>query len=196
MKKYFFIGLLTALLLNACSEKEDPTELPPVTEESITLITGTETTFNFDTEGGNVTLPFTASSGWTAKFLSPDDKEWIQVEPSTGTAGEQNVTITAQANELTEERKASLLLECGKKSIKVDFTQNEIMMIDLGDNLYLHPNGRALEYRMDQLALPDNETLSKISNHIYEHFKDEFDFIFFIDFLLLFLAHKKAKRQG
>ena len=180
MKKYCFIGLLTALLLNACSEKEDPTELPPVTEESITLITGTETNFNFDSEGGNVTLPFTASAGWTAKFLSPDDKEWIQVEPSTGTAGEQNVTITAQANELTEERKATLLLECGKKSIKVDFTQNEIMMIDLGDNLYLHPNGRALEYRMDQLAEPDNETLSKISNHIYEHFKDEFDFIFFI----------------
>ena len=120
MKKYFFIGLLTALLLNACSEKEDPTELPPVTEESITLITGTETNFNFDSEGGNVTLPFTASAEWTAKFLSPDDKEWIQVEPSTGTAGEQNVTITAQANELTEERKASLLLECGKKSINLN----------------------------------------------------------------------------
>ena len=51
-------------------------------------------------------------------------------------------------------------------------------MIDLGNNLYLHPEGWALEYRVSSLSKPDDAFYRSLDNEIYRHFKDDFDFIF------------------
>lgn len=51
-------------------------------------------------------------------------------------------------------------------------------MIDLGNNLYLHPEGWALEYRVSSLSKPNDAFYRSLDNEIYRHFKDDFDFIF------------------
>lgn len=53
-------------------------------------------------------------------------------------------------------------------------------MIALGNNLYQHPEGWALEYRMPTLELPDDEFFRTVDQQIYSHFNDEFDFIYYI----------------
>lgn len=51
-------------------------------------------------------------------------------------------------------------------------------MIDLGNNLYLHPEGWALEYRVPSLSKPNDAFFISLDKEIYRHFKDDFDFIF------------------
>ena len=53
-------------------------------------------------------------------------------------------------------------------------------MIDLGNNLYLHPDGWALEYRVSSLSKPDDAFFRSLDKEIYRHFKDDFDFIILV----------------
>ena len=55
-----------------------------------------------------------------------------------------------------------------------------IQMIDLGDNIYMHPDGIALEYRVDELSIPDGENLVSICKNVYKKVSDAFDFIFVV----------------
>ena len=53
-----------------------------------------------------------------------------------------------------------------------------IQMIDLGDGIYMHPDGIALEYRVNELKIPDNQDLINICKNVYTKVSDSFDFIF------------------
>lgn len=54
-------------------------------------------------------------------------------------------------------------------------------MIDLGNNLYLHPEGWALEYRVSSLSKPDDAFFRSLDKEIYRHFRDDFDFIILVN---------------
>lgn len=62
-------------------------------------------------------LEFTATENWT---VSTEDS-WIHVSPASGAAGEQTVTVTADANTVNENRVGSVVIAAGDytKSVKV-----------------------------------------------------------------------------
>lgn len=50
-------------------------------------------------------------------------------------------------------------------------------MISLGDNLYLHPDGIAVEYRQGVNKAITYDQMKPVLKKVYEKFKDEFDFV-------------------
>lgn len=55
-----------------------------------------------------------------------------------------------------------------------------LQMIDLGDGIYMHPDGVALEYRVDKLNIPSGNEIFSICKNIYKKMRDSFDFIFLV----------------
>ena len=53
-------------------------------------------------------------------------------------------------------------------------------MIDLGDGIYMHPDGVALEYRVNELKIPSTDEISHFCKNIYKKVTDSFDFISFV----------------
>ena len=53
-------------------------------------------------------------------------------------------------------------------------------MIDLGNSLYMHPAGIAVEYRMNEIKALQTEDAEDITKNIYNVFGDHFDFIAFL----------------
>lgn len=53
-------------------------------------------------------------------------------------------------------------------------------MINIGENLFLHPDGYALEYRMKDLSVPTEKDMQKILREAYKALPDDYDFVYFI----------------
>ena len=64
-------------------------------------------------------LTVTANAGWTAG----SESGWIHVDPSTGEAGETEVTVTVDGQTETEDRSADLVFQCRSLSVPVTVTQ-------------------------------------------------------------------------
>ncbi len=52
--------------------------------------------------------------------------------------------------------------------------------MNLGDGIYMHPEGIALEYRVNQLKMPNHDEVIYICNNVYKKVSDSFDFIFIV----------------
>jgi hypothetical protein len=52
--------------------------------------------------------------------------------------------------------------------------------MNLGDGIYMHPEGIALEYRVNQLKMPNHDEVISICNNVYKKVSDSFDFIFIV----------------
>ena len=52
--------------------------------------------------------------------------------------------------------------------------------VDLGDGIYMHPEGIALEYRVDNLKMPNHDEVISICKNVYKKVSDSFDFIFIV----------------
>ena len=55
-----------------------------------------------------------------------------------------------------------------------------VKMIQIADDLYLHPDDYALEYRMKNFAIPTVEDMQKVLCKAYKSLSDEYDFVYFI----------------
>ena len=131
MQKALFV--LLSMVLVACGEKEkvnlpDEPETPGAT---ITLAEGTDTNPLLDTSGGTVTLHFTATADWKATVGNIRAVGWITISPASGKAGEASVTISVAANNGTDERSASVFLECGdtRETIVVSQKQKDALIV-------------------------------------------------------------------
>lgn len=52
-----------------------------------------------------------------------------------------------------------------------------LQMIDLGDNFYMHPDGYAVEYRIDRNRLLTSSEIKQLFETFYTKFNDSFDFV-------------------
>ena len=77
-----------------------------------------------DSEGGSVTVSFTASGDWTVT-PSNDRATWIGISPASGTAGKATVTVTVDPNDTPDERSATLRVKCGTATASVTITQKQ-----------------------------------------------------------------------
>lgn len=82
-------------------------------------VTVAEETLNFEQMGGARTVSVQSEAAWTA-YAS---KEWIEVEPTNGVAGNSNLKITVLPNTSTSSRTGYVYVEVGSKSVAMTITQ-------------------------------------------------------------------------
>ena len=94
-------------------------------------ITLDATAANFTTEGGSTVVTFTSSDAWTAEAINNRADAWCSVSPTSGTAGNGKVTITATANDTTDDRTATVVIKSGttQKTIAVSQKQKDALTV-------------------------------------------------------------------
>ena len=116
--------LLTALLLIAvcaglgsCGDDElDTKPLEPVIDE----ITISDTSFDFEANGGEETLSFSTNRDWTVSLANTANGEnWCTVTPLNGKAGDNNIQIRVAANKGYDDRNVSLTIAAGLSLIHI-----------------------------------------------------------------------------
>ena len=126
-KSLYWLALTAALALAACS-KEDPAPTPepnPEPEQTEIVIEQTEYTLDADEER-TATVAFTATADWTLSVAYDDAEssaDWLTVTPTSGTAGEQTVELSAARNFRASARTAYADIACGKQSVRLTVTQ-------------------------------------------------------------------------
>jgi len=142
MQKALFVLLL---VLSACAGEEKVTipDEPETPEAKITLAEGTDTNPLLDASGGTVTVHFTATADWTATIGNVRATGWVTVSPVSGKQGEASVTISVAANEGTDERSASVFLECGDNRETIVVSQKQKNALIVSQQSYQLPAGES-----------------------------------------------------
>ena len=142
MQKALFVLLL---VLSACTGEEKATipDEPETPEAKITLAEGTDTNPLLDASGGTVTVHFTATADWTATIGNVRATGWVTVSPVSGKQGEASVAISVAANEGTDERSASVFLECGDNRETIVVSQKQKDALIVSQQSYQLPAGES-----------------------------------------------------
>lgn len=131
MQKALFVLLSVVLVACRGEEKVNLSDEPEAPEAEITLAEGTDKHPLLDASGGTVTLHFTSTADWKATVGNVRASSWITVSPTSGKAGEASVTISVAANDGTDERTASVFLDCGdsRETIVVSQKQKDALIV-------------------------------------------------------------------
>ena len=110
--KHLLIGMLAMSAAVACQE-----ELP-VEEPALEVSTAT---VSVAATAGEATFDVTSNQSWVATA----DADWVSMEPASGAASEKAVTVkvTAEDNEATEARTATVTVKAGKLTKTVTVNQ-------------------------------------------------------------------------
>ena len=136
MKKSFLFQLLClAIGIAACQKPEVPNNdtsesgTPQTTDPgptySIEFPSTEEPSPVFNTEGGEISIKFTASNDWTSSVINDQADSWIDISPKSGESGSSSIKISVSANETTEERNATVQLKCGSAEKNIVVTQKQ-----------------------------------------------------------------------
>ena len=132
MKKLFY-SLCAILAIVACSGNDVENggtgggQTPPK-QPQITL---NATAADFTTEGGSNTITFTSTDAWTAEIVNNRADDWCWIEPTSGPAGNAQITVTTTANDTPDERTASVIIKAGtaSKTVKVSQKQKDALTV-------------------------------------------------------------------
>ena len=135
MKRLLLLFASIAMMLVACTEggldggKEPDGPTPTPSKPSISLETGTSS--NFDEDGGNGTISFTASEAWTAEVINSRADSWVSIHPTSGAAGSATITVTTEPNDTPDDRSASIVIKAGSasKTVKVSQKQKDALTV-------------------------------------------------------------------
>lgn len=136
---WMLAGLLPCLLagaLGACTSDDDEPKGGDVASISVDV-----KELNFDSNAGQLVLTVTASGDWTTEGAA----DWFTLSPETGTEGSTTVTVSATANEGSEDRSCTLTFRCAEATAAVEiyqFGQFETDYVDLG----FETDGRITSY--------------------------------------------------
>ena len=116
-----------------------------------------EKEFHFGIEGGSVTLKFSTNMKWTAEPSS----SWIEVNPSSGEAGEDiSVTINCEETTKQKDRNSYITLSIYKKILYVDISQDGNPMAGAAAELksgdVLQANSELTEKFLTEVSYEDN----------------------------------------
>ena len=120
-ERFYPLWLLMALFLStavvSCSEdeEEDPEPTPPPVEDVFEV---SPLSLSFDAEGGENTIEVTTNLEWTATT----DADWITFSPASSSEDE-TIVVTAQENEETEDRTATISITAGEHEQEVSILQ-------------------------------------------------------------------------
>lgn len=173
--KFIFCCGMCVLFLgttqSACSDKDSQLEEPPSTstEGNITFDSGTDFFPEFSSEGGELTLRFTASISWEVTVTNSLSDNWITISPTKGEAGEAVVTLRVEANQTAEERTAILHFSCGTYEKSIEITQRSQEDAEDSENPEDPENPEEPENPEDEiLSLSTKEIHADIWGGIYD----------------------------
>lgn len=132
MRKYLFLLSLAAILcVSACDEVEIPAT--PETIASLEVLQESlgyfQSGISFSATAADgaltVKIGFTSSLDWSASIVDAGGSSvsWLTVSPTSGKAGQAELTVTARDNTLEQPRSATLTVTCGDISKSVKITQ-------------------------------------------------------------------------
>ena len=120
-KPLYWLALTAALALafTGCKKDDDASRPGNLTVE--------QTEYTLDAaEERTATVAFTAAADWTLSVAYDDAEssaDWLTVTPTSGTAGEQTVELSAARNFRASARMAYADIACGKQSVRLTVTQ-------------------------------------------------------------------------
>lgn len=138
MKNIFFYLLSFTLLImttNACTDKG---ETIPSDSSIITIEENSHPII--PQQGGSVTLSFTAPNDWSAMIVNNRADSWLNISPSSGNKGKAYITITATANETTDERNATIILKSGNSQTEIVVVQKQKDALTITSSKYEVPS--------------------------------------------------------
>lgn len=122
-----YLLLLFAILqfvVSSCKDdSNDPTQPEPT--PGITIPSTENLNPVLSQQGGKTYISFTATADWTASLVNTRADSWVTITPTSGRKGENEITITASANETYDERNATVVLKCGTDSKNIVVTQKQ-----------------------------------------------------------------------
>lgn len=126
----FFLLAIGGWMATGCSD-ENKNQAQP---ENAIVFEGESTPApTLGSEGGTSSLSFSASSDWTAEVTAVTRSlDWISVSPTSGSAGNITLQISAQPNTGYDERNAAILLSCGsiQKTVTVTQKQQDALIVN------------------------------------------------------------------
>ena len=162
MKKFGYIVLLAIALAPACNKEKDNPQPKPIAPK-IDIPAESQAVFSqgisWDTaqQAQSQTVKFTTNQPWTADVTDTKASSWLSVQPTSGTAGTVNLTVSAQPNPTTEEREALVTIKCGTATQKFSVKQAGLPKVT---SVTLDKAELALvegdEYTLTATVLPDN----------------------------------------
>ena len=161
--------MLTALFALACGSNK--VEEEPQKEDSkpgITISAESQAAFSsgivFDASSSQplqATVRFSANAPWSASVQDTKASSWLSVEPSSGDAGEVEMTVTALPNMTETERQAKVTITCGDQTRSFSVSQApyvkpivEVQSVTL-DKTTLHL-AEGLHYTLVATVLPED----------------------------------------
>lgn len=118
---YPIICLCLCWLLPACSDSEEEFT------NYLTPATGSEAAFSqglsFTESAMTQTLTFESGNAWSATLEGTDASSWCHINPTKGNAGQSTISISANKNETSEVRNATLIISSGTLNKQVSITQ-------------------------------------------------------------------------
>ena len=123
------------MIFFACTEGADDV-VPEIKLETSSV--------DFTEEGGSSTINFTSADSWTAEVINNSTDTWCSVSPTSGSAGNVKITITATVNDTADDRTAAVYIKSGTISSKISVTQGASIN-KIPDNQIWYTNGSATE---------------------------------------------------
>lgn len=119
MKKILFVIASAAVLFTACSDKggDDKKPADPTLEV-------TPASLQFSPEGETLTIKITTNQDWTVAVTPAEAVAWLSLDAGSGKPGENlEIEVTAEANDITEERPAVVKVTAGTLTKNVTVSQ-------------------------------------------------------------------------
>ncbi len=156
------------MLAVACDKKkEEPTPKPQPATPEIKVPTESQAIFSSGmnmtagTSAQSQTVKFTTTAAWSADVADTKASSWLSVQPSSGSAGTVNMTVTAQPNAGAEDREASVTIKCGTVTQKFTVKQAGVPIVE-GTEVTLDKAELGLvegqEAELKATVKPDNAT--------------------------------------
>lgn len=76
--------------------------------------------------GGEEVVAFTSEEDWTVEVITStvrSSEDWCSVYPTSGNAGDAEITITTQPNDTDEDRSATIVIQAGEDTQEITVTQ-------------------------------------------------------------------------
>lgn len=80
---------------------------------------------DFTPTGGDDVISFTSSEAWTAEVINTRADSWCSINPTSGDAGDANITVSTQPNDTPDDRSASIVIKAGTASKTITVSQKQ-----------------------------------------------------------------------
>lgn len=119
---------LSLLALFAGCEKAEET---PVNESQIEINEQALIPSPLPEAGGNSVIQFVAKTNWSASVNTTKSEAWCSISPTSGSAGNVSLNISAKPNDTFDERNAAITLRAGSdtKTITVNQKQKDALTV-------------------------------------------------------------------